>query len=717
MAMEGCLQRSFGRGLSLIKAILVVLLAVLAGSPALTRALNPQHFQPELPIVPPRIPHADPASTSGRHHFSLRYIFHRGTYKNPRLHKKLTIRPETRLWVISEDTGLPEPISEPATPLVALSNPVTIQRLVDRRLSVIENHLSLARSTGSAAILSPSAWVMDELDGPNITDKHTVLSFAKMTANDYVEEPGTEDWEDISGPFNYSQSFGWQSDGLRGHIYANDDNSTVVISLKGTSPAVFDGAGTTTNDKINDNLYFSCCCGQGGSYLWRQVCDCYQSAYTGNLTCIVEAMLDENRYYRSSIELYSNVTKVYPEANVWLTGHSLGGAMSGLLGLTFGLPVVTFEAIPEALPAARLGIPVPPGHDPRRPQTRKHTGSYHFGHTADPVYMGTCNGATSVCTWGGYAMESACHTGQVCAFDTVDDKGWSMGIGTHRIKSVISDVLEVYDHPAPCAPEVECYDCQLWKFFKGNDSEIPTTSTPTSTKTSTCKTPGWWGCLDETTTTTTAAATSTTTESSTTSTSTCKTPGWFGCKDPTTTTTATATPGPSLTITSAPTSTSCQSPGLSNCPNLTSTTSTSSASDSPSSTCKTPGIIWGCHDKITSSNDLITSAPPTSSTCKTPGIIWGCRDETTSSNGHLITSALPPLSTCNTPGIFWGCRDSTCKTRGIFWGCQDKITSSSGHLITSPPPQPSGTSGPPPKKQTCTSRGWFGLICLDPRWA
>lgn len=366
--------------------------------------------------------------------------------------------------------------------------------------------------------------------------------------------------------------------------------------------------------------------------------------------------------------------------------------MSGLLGLTFGLPVVTFEAIPEALPAARLGIPIPPGHDPRRPQTRKYTGSYHFGHTADPVYMGTCNGATSVCTWGGYAMESACHTGQTCAYDTVDDKGWSVGIGTHRIKSVISNVLEVYDHPALCAPEEECYDCQLWKFFEGNDSETTTTSTSTSTKTSTCKTPGWWGCLDGSTTTT--MTTSTTIESSTTSTSTCKTPGWFGCKDPTTTTTATAIPGPSVTATSAPTPTSCESPGH----DFTSTISTSCASATqPSSTCKTPGIIWGCRDKVTSSNGhLITPAPPPSGACKTPGILWGCRDEIPPSTGHPNTST--PPSTCRIPSIFWGCRGSTCKTPGFFWGCRDKTTSSNSHSITSAPPQPSRTSGRPPKK-------------------
>lgn len=510
--------------------------------------------------------------------------------------------------VVSEDGRETEPVKGPLPSLVALSNPLTIQRLADRRLSVIEGYLSAARSTGSPVVLSSSEWVMDELAGPNVTDKETVLTFAKMTANDYIEVPGTEDWEDVGGPFNYSRSFGWQSDGLRGHIYADQTNSTVVISLKGTSPALFDGAGTTTNDKINDNLYFSCCCGQGGSYLWRQACDCYKSAYTGNLTCIIEAMLDEHRYYRAAIDLYSNVTAIYPGANIWLTGHSLGGAMTSLLGLTFGLPVVTFEAIPDALPASRLGLPSPPGKDPRLPQSRDYTGAYHFGHTADPVYMGTCNGVSSVCTWGGYALESSCHTGQLCVYDTVEDKGWRVGIGTHRIKAVITDVIEAYDSVPTCAPEKECYDCELWKFFRSNGSEITTSTMTTSatssmpTRTSICKTPGWWGCLDKSTTTT---ATTTSSSGLSTTTSTCKTPGWFGCNDPTTTSaTVTATPAPTITAPLTSTTTSCKNPGWFGCRDPTSTAT---------STCQTPGWFRGCLDATTTSSasHVITSAPST----------------------------------------------------------------------------------------------------------
>lgn len=151
--------------------------------------------------------------------------------------------------------------------------------------------------------------------------------------------------------------------------------------------AVFDGAETTTNDKLNDNLFFSCCCAQQGHLLWRQVCSCKTSTFTCNQTCVVEALKDENRYYRAAIDLYGNVTEIYPNSGVWLAGHSLGGSVSSLLGMTFGLPTVTFEAPGDALAAARLGLPAPPGSNPGAPQTREYSGAYHFGHTADPVYM------------------------------------------------------------------------------------------------------------------------------------------------------------------------------------------------------------------------------------------------------------------------------------------------------------------------------------------
>lgn len=79
-----------------------------------------------------------------------------------------------------------------------------------------------------------SAWTIDQVAGPNVTDKETILSFARMAANAYVQEHNKGDWLDVGGGFNYTDDFGWESDGLRGHVFADETNTTVVIGLKGS---------------------------------------------------------------------------------------------------------------------------------------------------------------------------------------------------------------------------------------------------------------------------------------------------------------------------------------------------------------------------------------------------------------------------------------------------------------------------------------------------
>ena len=61
----------------------------------------------------------------------------------------------------------------------------------------------------------------------------------------------------------YDYPFGWEqdSDGFRGYVFATPDNSTVVLSIKGTSAGMFGSTGPTgKKDKLNDNILFSCCC-------------------------------------------------------------------------------------------------------------------------------------------------------------------------------------------------------------------------------------------------------------------------------------------------------------------------------------------------------------------------------------------------------------------------------------------------------------------------
>ena len=90
---------------------------------------------------------------------------------------------------------------------------------------------------------------------------------------------------------------------------------------------------------------------------------------------------------------------MYPETNVWLTGHSLGGGLSSLLGLTFGVPTVTFEVPGDRLAAQRLHLPGPPAI------SWDELPLFHVGHTADPIFQGVCNGPRSACYYSGFALE------------------------------------------------------------------------------------------------------------------------------------------------------------------------------------------------------------------------------------------------------------------------------------------------------------------------
>lgn len=172
-----------------------------------------------------------------------------------------------------------------------------------------------------------------------------------------------------------------------------------------------------------------------------------------NATCLTSEILQENRYYIGAYQVLQNVTSTFPNANFWVVGHSLGGAMASLMGLTFNIPAVSYEAVPEKLAAKRLGLAIPP-----------YTGAHHIGNTADPVYMGACNGYFSSCSVAGFAFESQCHTGKRCVYDTMGDKGWQSSINNHRLNVVIPQVLEAYNSTPTCETDDECVDCYNWEF-------------------------------------------------------------------------------------------------------------------------------------------------------------------------------------------------------------------------------------------------------------
>lgn len=86
-------------------------------------------------------------------------------------------------------------------------------------------------------------------------------------------------------------------------------------------------------------------------------------------------------YYDHALEIYKDVEDQFPDSAIWLTGHSLGGALASMVGQTFGVPTVTFESPGDQLASKRLHLPHSPGIN---------LPIWHFGHTADPIFVGVC---------------------------------------------------------------------------------------------------------------------------------------------------------------------------------------------------------------------------------------------------------------------------------------------------------------------------------------
>lgn len=129
----------------------------------------------------------------GRSQATLRSIYHHGTHAYPNIRRRWDANSSPSQSSYAEYSWE----AGGTDSLRAESRPTTIQRVADRKKESIDQLIEQTRMGQYDHSLS-SEWVLDNIPGPNISDKETVLSFARMAANAYMFEPGTGYWKDVS---------------------------------------------------------------------------------------------------------------------------------------------------------------------------------------------------------------------------------------------------------------------------------------------------------------------------------------------------------------------------------------------------------------------------------------------------------------------------------------------------------------------------------------
>jgi lipase ATG15 len=261
-------------------------------------------------------------------------------------------------------------------------------------------------------------------------------------------------------------------DGIRSYLFTNQLKKDVVIAFKGTTAywvtnnVLLDnkmsnnmisqedicGLSSSSNDKYNDNLFFSCCYyKQSGLFEKCNTCETKNgNENTCCKTCYKNSLNDTRNYINELQQIIEKSKEIidFDNTNLYFTGHSLGGMLASISSMLYDKPAVSFET---------------PGDYHYLKMVYNITNLskiYHFGHNSDPLFIGNCG---NLCSFLGYHVNTKCHSGYTCLYDSKNKLGLGESLLNHRIEYVTKHIVPNWENDMPeCVQDENCKECEDW---------------------------------------------------------------------------------------------------------------------------------------------------------------------------------------------------------------------------------------------------------------
>jgi lipase ATG15 len=297
-------------------------------------------------------------------------------------------------------------------------------------------------------------------------DYNTISDLAKMSYNVYYDI-NHKNW--LNTTLKNVIDVSISNDTVRAYLFTNDEKTNNVIAFKGTSTYWTNNnnklnemyysqnqknmcmLSSSENDKYNDNLFFACCFYKQNS-LFESCNECNNmEIYSCCSDCYKKSVRDKNNYINDITKIIDRVKSEidFNKSKIYFTGHSLGGMLASIAALLYNKTGASFET---------------PGdlHYMKLTYNKQNNNFYHFGHTADPIFMGNCG---KTCSLFGYNINTMCHSGYTCLYDSKAKLGHSESIFNHRIEYIVKNIVPKFENDMPnCTIESNCSDCTNWNF-------------------------------------------------------------------------------------------------------------------------------------------------------------------------------------------------------------------------------------------------------------